>query len=88
MVIFSLSLGVVEIEGNWGTFENGCGFGVPCVGVLEIGFSPVVFSPGGNFPSNGGEWDQQRGVAASLRRLVLRRRSASGRRDRRKTPIF
>ena len=79
--VISLFFRVAKNAGNRGAFGKACCFDVPCVGVLEIGFSPVVVFYGGNFPANGGEQDQRRGVAAALRRLVLNPRSASGRRE-------
>lgn len=42
----------------------------------------------GNFPGEWGEEDRQGRVAAVLRRLVLRRPSANGRRKQGRTPAF
>ena len=79
-----LSLGMAEIQGNWGTFEKGYCFCDPCVDSSGLDFSPKAVSGDGNFPGEGGIEDWQRVFLPALRRLVLRRRSASSRRGGRK----
>ena len=48
----------------------------------------MVLRAAGDHRWSWGERDPQRVVSLALRRLVLRRRSASGRRGRGETPVF
>ena len=86
--IFFLPLGVAAIWGNWGTLASDCWGGDPCVAGLGGELSPIVISAYGNFPENGGERKRQVALSVALRRLVLRCRSAFGRRKTREGPVF